>query len=130
MKQLSNDDMCFACGPENPIGLKLRFHFEGEEYVTEFEVRPEHQGWAGIMHGGLLTTLLDEVMARLLWERQSNAITAKLEVRFLRPVAVGERLVVRGRIVEDRGRRVLTRAEALGADQTAVATAEALSLRL
>ena len=40
MKQLSNDDMCFACGPENPIGLKLRFHFEGEEYVTEFEVRP------------------------------------------------------------------------------------------
>ncbi|MCJ7751507.1 MAG: PaaI family thioesterase, partial [Armatimonadetes bacterium] len=73
--RLDVDDMCFACGKGNPIGLKLDFRFEGEEYVTEFEVRPEYQGWAGIVHGGLLATVLDETMARLLWEKELNAIT-------------------------------------------------------
>ena len=57
--KLDVDDMCFACGRKNPIGLKLQFHFDGDDYVTTFEVRPEHQGWAGIVHGGLLATALD-----------------------------------------------------------------------
>jgi acyl-coenzyme A thioesterase PaaI-like protein len=88
--RLGVDDMCFACGEKNPIGLKLEFRFEGDEYVTTFQVRPEYQGWAGIAHGGLVATVLDEVMARLLWEKQINAITGKLEVRYHKPVPIGD----------------------------------------
>ena len=93
--KLGVDDMCFACGQKNPIGLKLAFRFDGEDYVTDFEVRPEYQGWAGIVHGGLLATALDETMARLLWEKDLNAITGRLTVRYHKPLNIGE--TVQGR---------------------------------
>jgi acyl-coenzyme A thioesterase PaaI-like protein len=126
--RLDVNAMCFACGRENPIGLRLEFRFDGDDYVTDFEVRPEHQGWAGIAHGGLLATVLDEVMARLLWEKQINAITGRLEVRFHKPVRVGERLRIRGRIIRQRPPAVETTAQALTCDGTVVAEARAMSL--
>lgn len=126
--RLGVDDMCFACGEKNPIGLKLAFRFEGDEYVTDFEVRPEYQGWAGIVHGGLLATVLDEAMARLLWEKELNAITGRLAVRYHEPVKVGERLTVRARITKDRSRVIETEASATKSDGTLVAEATAVSM--
>lgn len=126
--RLDVDAMCFACGKDNPIGLKLDFRFEGEEYVTHFTVRPEYQGWAGIAHGGLLATVLDEVMARLLWEREIGAITARLEVRYRSPVPVGETLEVRGRITRRRPPVVETEAEARTGGGEVVAEAKATSM--
>jgi uncharacterized protein (TIGR00369 family) len=126
--KLGVDDMCFACGRGNPIGLKLDFAFEGEEYVTHFEVKPEHQGWTGIVHGGLLATLLDETMARLLWEKELNAITGRLNVRYHEPVKVGERLTVRARITKDRSRLIETEAKATDAEGILVAEATAVSM--
>ena len=84
--RLETNKHCFACGVENPIGLKLEFRFEprpdgGEDYVTEFTPRREHQGYVGMTHGGIITTVLDEVMARLAWVKDIPAITAKMEVR-------------------------------------------------
>lgn len=128
--RLDVDDMCFACGQNNPVGLKLRFRFEGDEYATTFHVRPEHQGWAGIAHGGLVATVLDELMARLLWEKHINAITGRLEVRFRRPVVIGETLEVRGRIVRHSARGVETTAEARGEDGQTVAEARAISVKV
>ena len=126
--RLGVDDMCFACGERNPIGLKLQFRFEGEDYVTTFQVRPEYQGWAGIAHGGLLATVLDEVMARLLWEKGVNAITGKLEVRYHKPVSVGDTLEIRGRVARQSSRGVETAAEARTADGSVVADARAVSV--
>jgi acyl-coenzyme A thioesterase PaaI-like protein len=126
--RLDVNGMCFACGQENPIGLRLQFRFDGDDYVTAFEVRPEYQGWAGIVHGGLLATVLDEVMARLLWEKQINAITGRLEVRFHKPVRIGERLEIRGRVTRHRPPGVETTAEAITADGSIVAEAKAMSL--
>jgi len=128
--RLGVDDMCFACGEKNPIGLRLQFRFEGDEYVTTFQVRPEYQGWAGIAHGGLLATVLDEVMARLLWEKQINAITGKLEVRYHKPVSIGDTLAVRGRITRHTSRGVETTAEARSADGSIVAQAKAVSVEV
>ena len=128
--RLDLGDMCFACGHSNPIGLKLAFELDGDEYVTTFEVRPEHQGWAGIVHGGLLATVLDEAMARLLWEKRINAITGRLEVRYHKPVAVGEALEIRGRIARHRPPLVETTAEARRPDATLVAEAKALSMEV
>ncbi len=128
--RLDVDEMCFACGQRNPIGLRLTFSFDGDDYVTTFEVRAEHQGWAGIVHGGLLATALDETMARLLWEKEINAITGRLEVRYHQPVRIGETLRLRGRITRDRPPAVETEAEAVRADGTVVAQARAVSLRV
>lgn len=126
--RLDVDEMCFACGPKNPIGLKLAFRFEGDDYVTDFEVKPEYQGWAGIVHGGLLATALDETMARLLWEKEINAITGRLEVRYHEPVRIGDSLRIRGRVTRHRPPMVETTAEAVSADGTLVAEAKAVSM--
>ncbi len=128
--RLDVDDMCFACGKGNPIGLKLDFRFEGEEYVTEFEVRPEYQGWMGIVHGGLLATVLDETMARLLWEKELNAITGRLNVRYHDRLGVGESVTVRARIMKQRSPLIETSAEAAKADGTVVAEATAVSMEV
>ena len=128
--RLDIGDMCFACGKGNPIGLKLDFRFEGEEYVTEFEVRPEYQGWAGIVHGGLLATVLDETMARLLWEKKLNAITGRLNVRYHERLTVGESVTVRARITKQRPPLVETSAEALKPDGTVAAEATAVSMEV
>ena len=128
--KLGVDDMCFACGSANPIGLKLEFRFDGDDYVTSLEVRPEHQGWTGVMHGGLLATTLDEVMARLLWEKEINAITGRLNIRYLSPVSIGDRIEVRGRITKYRSPLVEATAEVRTADGTVVAEAQAVSMEV
>jgi acyl-coenzyme A thioesterase PaaI-like protein len=128
--KLDVDDMCFACGQKNPIGLKLQFEFDGDDYVTSLEVKPEHQGWAGIVHGGLVAIALDEVMARLLWEKQINAITGRLSVRYHKPVKIGEKLSFRGRITRRRPPAVETTAEALNADGVMIAEAQAVSMEV
>ncbi len=91
--------MCFACSPDNPIGLKLVFEDEGEVCRTRFVPGVEHQGWTGRIHGGILVTLLDETMAQLLYRRGQTAVTAELTVRFKRPVPVGRTLVAEARQV-------------------------------
>lgn len=83
------DEMCFACGKDNPIGLKLEF-IEDDEYCrTTFISGRNYQGYEGIIHGGIIATLLDEVMARYAWKKYGAAATAKLEIRFLKPAPTG-----------------------------------------
>jgi acyl-coenzyme A thioesterase PaaI-like protein len=125
---LAINGMCFACGKENPIGLKLDFHLEGEEYVTRFTVKPEYQGWSAIAHGGLLATVLDEVMTRLLWAKGISSVTGRLEVRYRAPASVGETLEVRAHIVRHRHTLIETEAVARRADGAVVAEAKGASL--
>lgn len=94
---------CFACGKENPIGLHLEFKETEDSYYTTFTPRPEHQGYDGIMHGGLVSTLLDEVMARYIYAKGYNAVTARLDVRFKKPTPIGQELTVRAKIAGKRG---------------------------
>lgn len=99
-----NDEWCFACGRDNPIGLKLDFHEENDTYISTFTPAPEHQGYGGIMHGGLVSTLLDEIMARYLYAKGLTAVTAKLEVRFRHPTPIGQELRICGWITGQRGK--------------------------
>lgn len=98
------DDWCFACGRKNPIGLKLNFREENGIYITEFKPGPEHQSYNGIVHGGIISTLLDEVMVRYLYSLGHHAVTARLEVRYRRPTPVNRTLTVTGWIVKERGK--------------------------
>ncbi len=95
---------CFACGKLNPIGLQLEFEQVGEEYRTTLTPKQEHQGYDGIMHGGLVSTVLDEVMAGYIYALGFNAVTARLEVRYRKPTPIGEPLTATARIVQKRGR--------------------------
>jgi len=99
----SINQWCFACGAENPIGLQLTFIEKDETYITTFTAGPQHQGYDGIMHGGLVSTILDEVMARYLYAKGFNAVTAKLEVRFRKPTPIGQQLTAIGKIIGKRG---------------------------
>lgn len=97
------NNWCFVCGEANPIGLHLTFHEEEGIYVTTFTPGPEHQSYNGILHGGLVSTLLDEIMGRYIYEMGKTALTAKLEVRFRAPTPIGQLLTIRGRIVGKKG---------------------------
>lgn len=123
-------NMCFACSPDNPIGLKLVFTGEGDCCRTRFVPGPEHQGWTGRVHGGILTTLLDEAMAQLLYRRREAAVTAELTVRFRQPAPVGRELLVEARPLAARGRLVEVEAQARFTDGTVVATAQAKFLKV
>ena len=123
--KVKDDRWCFACGIENPHGLHLAgFREEGGWYICDFVPARHHQGWAGITHGGILSTLLDEMMTRVIWARGIDAVTAELTVRFRRPVETGIALQLRAQIVSERGRLTVTRAEALLPDATVAAEAE------
>lgn len=121
---LTDDRWCFACGPDNPHGLHLNFRFEGDEYVCDFLPQRQHQGWAGVVHGGIVATLLDEAMTRMLWDTGTNAVTADLHVRLRRPAQVGIPLQVRARVRNRRKSLVHAEAEVLLSDGTVVATAQ------
>ena len=84
--------LCFACGPRNPSGLRLRFEREGDNVTTIFEGREEHQGYPGYLHGGVISALLDEVMSRVSLLENRWTMTARMEVRFRRPISPGQRV--------------------------------------
>lgn len=96
--ELIDDNYCFACGKENPIGLKLEFEYDEDEVKVEFQPKKEHQGWDNVIHGGILFTLMDEAMARLIIEKGDMVVTSRMETKFLRPARVGENIVITGRI--------------------------------
>ena len=105
---LVDEGMCFVCGELNPIGLKVKFEVDPRNLTItgSFVPRREHQGYKGIMHGGLASTLLDEAMVKLLWESGIPAVSASLEVRLRKPVRVGQRVVIRGWVESDKGRLI------------------------
>jgi len=123
---LEDDQMCFACGKKNPIGLKLKFTSgENDTLCTEFTPEKVHQGYKDVVHGGIIALVLDEVMVNLLWKRGRPAVSSRLAVKLLQPAKPGETLFFRARIVKDGKRVVETEAEAVKGDHSLVASATA-----
>ncbi len=98
---------CFVCGPDNRIGLHLSFRIRGETCVSEFTPGPDHVGYPGVVHGGMIYSALDDVMANWLYLQGARAYTARCEIRYRRPAAVGETLRLVGRPT-GRKRRLVT----------------------
>lgn len=97
MKKQPNSRMCFACGLENPIGLKMAFYEDDEgRVVANFTPGEEHQGYPGVVHGGIVTALLDEVLGRVAIGAGRWMVTGRLNIRFRRPITVGETLTIVG----------------------------------
>ncbi len=121
---LSDDSMCFACGKQNPDGLHLEFTETPDGLSTTIAFDQRFQGYRDIVHGGLVSTVLDEAMVTLLNRTGVLALTAELTIRFLSPVRVGEPITFTARLVESR--RNVHRVEAVATrDGETVARSEA-----
>ncbi len=117
MQKQPNSRMCFACGLENPIGLKMAFYQDEEgRVVAKFTTRDEHQGYPGVVHGGIVTALLDEVLGRVAIAAERWMVTGRLNIRFRRPVPVGETLTIVGEAVSWKKRTLEARGEIRLAD--------------
>ncbi len=123
--------MCFVCGRDNPIGLGLSFYLDQEGCVhAEYAPKEEHQGFPGVMHGGLITTMLDELIGRTAIAQNWWCMTAKLEVRFKKPVPIGKPLKLKGKIIRQKGRLLEGYGELRLEDGSLAAEAEGVYLRI
>lgn len=128
--ELGDDDGCFVCGKDNPIGLKLKFETIGDGYVTYFTPQKQHQGYIGITHGGIVSTVLDEVMARYVHILGHHAVTGEITVRLKRPAVIGQRLKFVGRIDEENSRMLSTSAKATDEQGALIAEAWAKMIKV
>jgi uncharacterized protein (TIGR00369 family) len=119
-----DDGRCFACGPKSELGLKMHFAPADGEVRGEVVLPAWLQGWRGVAHGGIVTLLLDEAMAHAAGHAGLLGVTADLHVRFRKPVPLGERLELRGRVLERRKNVLSTEAEIRIGDRV-LATADA-----
>ena len=100
---------CFACGELNEIGLHLQLNFGPDRCWTEFTLDDRYEGWEGVAHGGILCTILDEIMGWSLIARDSWGVTAHFSIQFRRPAQVGHTIRAEGWVTEVR-RRIQTTA--------------------
>ena len=107
MQELPHTRSCFVCGEANPLGLNLRFETDGRLVRAKFSPRPEHNGFKGVVHGGLIATVLDEIM---FWacavQTRRITICAELSVRFLSSMPPEGEFIVTGELVTDRKGRI------------------------
>ncbi|HEY3523191.1 MAG TPA: PaaI family thioesterase [Candidatus Limnocylindrales bacterium] len=118
-----NAHNCFACGTLNTNGLRLDLHLERGRAWTELDLDDRFEGWEGIAHGGIVATLLDEVMAWSLVSTDAWGVTARMAIDFRRPVRIGERIRAEGALLESRRRLFQTSARLETADGTLLASA-------
>ena len=111
-------EWCFGCGPDNPFGLHPQFRIEGTTLVAEFRGRREHQGFGGLVQGGVLTAMLDEVMAHAVWAEGVFAVTGRLETFFRKPVPIDTPVRAEAEVVGRRPRVYEARARLLLPDGT------------
>jgi uncharacterized protein (TIGR00369 family) len=131
MQKQPNSRHCFLCGLENPKGLRLAFYEdEGNHVTTHYVPENAYQGYPGVLHGGIICALLDETIGRTLVRQDIWAVTVELNVRFCKPVPLGQPLTVTGEIVRLRSRSMEGRGEVRLADGTVAATGEAKYVRL
>lgn len=110
--EVRRDHYCFGCGGQNPHGLKLRFFADPDGAVwTYWTPDRENEGFTGIAHGGIITTVLDEVMGWATYHQRIWAVTGKLDVSFRKPVVIGERTRAIARVTGEHGRKLQLSAE-------------------
>jgi len=99
---------CFGCGGANDAGMKLTFEQDNgkRRIVGRFVLGERYQGGGGMAHGGIIATLLDEVMGKVCRFREVRAVTAELNVEYLKPVNVENEIVVEGWETEQKGRNL------------------------
>jgi acyl-coenzyme A thioesterase PaaI-like protein len=129
--QARSQSACFVCGQDNPRGLRIRYQRQDSgEMTAAWTPSPEWEGFRGIVHGGVVSTVLDEAMSKAVAATGSQALTAELRVRFRRHVTSGDTFFIRGWIVRRNKRLIETEAVLTTPDGTEHAHAWARFLTL
>ena len=98
---------CFACGTANPIGLDLSFYRQGEYICSDIALEKNYEGWENMAHGGIVSTLLDEVMSwTVIYFRRIFFVTRRMKIKYIRPVPLHRLLTVKGKMIEGEKRRL------------------------
>jgi len=111
MTEVYDDDHCFVCGKDNTYGLGLSPEADEGRSVIRWTPPKTYQGYSDVLHGGLVSTLCDEAMAYAVKSLAGDAVTARMEVRFSKPVATGVPLEVRSEVTGSRRRTYSAQAE-------------------
>jgi acyl-coenzyme A thioesterase PaaI-like protein len=129
--QARSQSACFVCGQDNPRGLRIQYQRQdGGEMTATWTPSPAWEGFRGIVHGGVVSTVLDEAMSKAVAATGSEALTAELRVRFRRHVTSGEAFLIRGWIVKRNKRLIEAEATLTAPDGTEHAHAWASFLTL
>ena len=126
---LKNDHYCFVCGEKNPSGLHLWFSLNEGKVLTEFTPQKIHQGYKDIVHGGIISTVIDEAMVKAALVQGMPAVTAEITVRFRNPLMAGEKAIVEAEITKANRKIIETTAVVKKADCTIVAEGSAKLVR-
>ena len=112
---------CFGCGQDNPIGLKLSFQWDGKTARAEFTPTKLYQGWAGLVHGGIIMSILDEAMAYAALFEGMNCITAEMRVKLRRLAPIDEPLIITASTIKKTRKLVEAKAAISLTDGTPIA---------
>ena len=121
---------CFGCGDSNPIGLRLKHRIEDDYLVTEFVPQEEHQGWPGIVHGGVISALLYEVLENFPYRRGTFVMMRSMETRYRRPASTGKRIVAKSWLVSRTERDIDVSAALTGEGGELIAEGKAVLVAL
>ena len=125
-KAIEAAPMCFACGQDNPVGLRIRFELIDGRVKAQFTPTVNHVGYENTVHGGIIYSALDDVMANVLYLQKRKAHTARCEIRYRKALEVGQTIDLCGWIENERRRLVVLKGEARLADSgEMIADAEA-----
>ncbi len=95
---------CFACGTDNPIGLNMQFYRMDDMICSDITLERNHEGWENMAHGGIISTLLDEVMSwTVMVFKRTFLVTRKMDIKYIKPVPLGVPLTARGKILNETG---------------------------
>jgi uncharacterized protein (TIGR00369 family) len=130
-KKIVNYSGCFVCGQDNPVGLKLDFFYdEGKQLAwTEYQAERQYQGYRDIVHGGIISCLLDEVMVKAIMYEGVLAVTIKLTVEFKQPARIGEKIRAEGWVTRRPGKAFVAEGRLIGKNGQIIATGSGVYYR-
>lgn len=127
-KTIGLSDLCFGCGKDNPHGLKLKVEWDGTTARAEFIPTKFHQGFSDVIHGGIITTILDEAMGHAAYRAGIKCFTATMQTKFKRPLSIGEPVIVTASVTRKSRRLVETEAKMTLKDGTPIAECTAVQI--
>jgi len=117
---------CFACGTANPIGLNLNFYRQGDSICSDITLGKNYEGWENMAHGGIVSTLLDEIMSwSMIYFKRTFFVTRRISIKYIKPVSLHMPLTAKGTVEEEKRRLCKAKGIIEGKDEKVFARAEA-----
>jgi len=128
--ELSNNNRCFVCGKENEWGMKLDFRLEENRLISYVVFDEKFQGFKDIIHGGIVGTVLDEMMVNLAIRLGLNAVTGEIRIRLRKPTLAGKTYKFEGEITNERKKTIHAKARSFDNEGNLISEADGILIRV